>query len=168
MEKKRSSKKIKGKEAYEILNLKMQIESEKTLHKRLVETIIDYAFIDCCTAASYFNNLFHESLQQGYRAIEDCGLDNEKKSELRRMLMPLFGKECTPKQKYQDELNYQKKLNEWLKISLNQLPTDKKIKIIEECAKQQNLWSTQSSHTYKVINKIEEFKNVKSSPKKKS
>ena len=152
-----SNKKIENmtKEEVNILVLKQKTEMENTGLEKYRSVLLKYAFVETCTAATYFEDLFQKELMSGSEAIRKANLSKEEEN---KMLSEIF---WGPKHESVEEANYQhaKRLAGWAKHNLNQLPHDIKKKIIDDSISYQDAWSQQFNKSSKVYDKLKEMKD---------
>jgi len=157
---------VVSKEDLIIESLKSKIELEKIEFNRYVDTLVRSAFMENCTGGSYFNNLFHELLKNGYDKINKSSLSQKDKDKIRDewFFDNLFKGSKNEKEKLEKTLKYWKSLNGWAECELENLNEEIKKKIIIDSIEQKKLWSDQfdrNSNLYKLLEEKTKNKNGK-------
>ncbi len=154
-----TKKKIENmtKEEIEKEVLIMKTNNLKTELEKYKDVLLKYAFVKMCTGATYFKELFNKELISTNDLIEGADISQKEKD---KMFGDLFFRKRDESVE-QSNYNHLKRLVNWAKHNLDNLPTEIKKKIIDDSISSQNLWSEQLDHYYKVSEKIKEIEDEK-------
>ena len=139
---------------FEIKELKQKMETGTIELDRYINTIVKYAFTDCCTSGVYYEGLYHDMFKLGVDEVDNSNKSEKEKDALKYELCPIFCRRDEVEQ-LKSEVKYIEGKIGWAKSMLSMLNDDQKEKIIRNCLTQEYLWSSQFSRNSSVRKQLE-------------